>query len=454
MGGAGVAAPQAKATATGVRPIRIEVPRTGQAFSFTKVLNASKEPLTASFSMMRLKVYRGVQMVVQVCAFVLGLIMLWWLSLRAGAQQPVDDRRGRADPLVGGPPASPCVARSMSCSSPPCRCSCWRSSSGPCGNTSTAKQDRRPACPPLPLSIPPVPAAPPPPAPLPCSLFLALGASLSPALADDAAPPALSNTVSIISATYTGTVQDKVAQFDAAFQIATTATNQIVPLFGEDVALESFAAKGDAKLVREGRTVGVLLPARGTVTLQLKLIARLGGDVTRRQLAFGIPPALSSRVSVVIDEAEADVEFPTAVSFERTSANQQTRVDGHHRRGRPPRAELDAAGEAGRGDRRHGLCPEHRAGHHRRRRDEYPGDPRLPDQPGRAEAGARADPRRPALAARGGRRDPQLGDQGRHRSSWTCSKASPRPGSSPSKPRRCSTSCPPRRRSSCRTRWT
>ena len=158
-------------------------------------------------------------------------------------------------------------------------------------------------------------------------VFLALSASVFPAVADDAVPPAISNTVSIISATYTGTVQDNVARFDAAIQITTTATNQIVPLFGDDVALESFAAKADAKLVREGRMVGVLLPARGTVTLQLKLIARLGGDVTRRQLAFSIPPALSSRVSVVIDEAEADVEFPTAVSFERTSANQQTHVN-------------------------------------------------------------------------------------------------------------------------------
>ena len=81
-GGGTFAAPQVKPTATGVRPIRIEVPRTGQAFSFTKVLNAGQEPLTASFSMMRLKVYRAEQMVVQVCAFVLGLIMLWWLSLR------------------------------------------------------------------------------------------------------------------------------------------------------------------------------------------------------------------------------------------------------------------------------------------------------------------------------------------------------------------------------------
>ena len=100
-----------------------------------------------------------------------------------------------------------------------------------------------------------------------------------------------------------------------------------MPLFREDIALESFAAKGEARLVREGGTVSVLLPARGSVALQLKLIAKLGGDVTRRQLAFAIPPALSSRVSVVIDEAGADVEFPTAVSFERTSTNQQTRVE-------------------------------------------------------------------------------------------------------------------------------
>ena len=76
-GGAPVAtAPQPRASAAGVRPIRIEVPRTGQSFNFTKVLNTSQEPLTASFSMMRLKVYRGVQMVIQASAFVLGLLPL------------------------------------------------------------------------------------------------------------------------------------------------------------------------------------------------------------------------------------------------------------------------------------------------------------------------------------------------------------------------------------------
>jgi type II secretory pathway pseudopilin PulG len=317
-------APQATATATGIRPIRIEVPRMGQAFSFTKVLNAGQEPLTASFSVMRLKVYRAVQMVVQVCAFVLGLIMLWWLSLRP-------DRSSLWETIavvlvlwsvarlltmyrqlhLGLIAAVPLLLLVLVI---------W----------AVRKYRQRKVGPASRLSSPP-PVIPPGASGSASAsallVALALGASVFTALADDPAPPAISNTVSIISATYTGTVRDKVAQFDAAIQIATTATNQIVPLFGEEVALESFAAQGAAKLVREGRAVGVLLPARGTVTLQLKLIARLGGDVTRRQLAFGIPPALSSRVSVVIDEAEADVEFPTAVSFERSSANRQTQVN-------------------------------------------------------------------------------------------------------------------------------
>jgi len=327
MGGGGFggavpvpAATQFKATATGVRPIRIEVPRTGQCFSFTKVLNTSQEPLTASFSMMRLKVYRGVQMMIQASAFVLGLFMLWLLSLRRERSSLwmtiafvlIIWSVARLLTMwrvlhVGLIAAVPILLFAL------VAWAVWKF------------QHRRKVGQASRLSSPP-PIAPPSAASGAALLILLCGPVIS-SLAQEAAPPAISNTVSILSATYTGAVQDKVAQFDATIQIATTVTNQIVPLFGEDVALESFAAKGEARLVREGRTVGVLLPARGSVALQLKLIAKLGGDVTRRQLAFGIPPALSSRVSVVIDEAEADVEFPTAVSFERTSANQQTRVE-------------------------------------------------------------------------------------------------------------------------------
>ena len=109
-------------------------------------------------------------------------------------------------------------------------------------------------------------------------MLLGLGACCFSALAEEAASPALSNTVSILSATYTGAVRDKVAQFDAAIEIATTATNQIVPLFGEDVALGVLRrARVRPGSCAKGGTVDVLLPARGNVTLQLKLIAKLGG---------------------------------------------------------------------------------------------------------------------------------------------------------------------------------
>src|SRR5207249_100965 len=65
----------------------------------------------------------------------------------------------------------------------------------------------------------------------------------------------------------------------------------------------------------------------GNVTLKFKLVTKLGGDVTKRQLAFGIPPALSSKLSLVIDENDAEVEFPSAIAFERKAEQKETRVE-------------------------------------------------------------------------------------------------------------------------------
>ena len=67
------------------------------------------------------------------------------------------------------------------------------------------------------------------------------------------------------------------------------------------------------------------LPRRGETTLQLKLLARLGGDVTKRQLGFAIPAALSSQVVLTIAQPEADVEFPSAISFKRCAHHVDTR---------------------------------------------------------------------------------------------------------------------------------
>src|SRR5262249_24916811 len=56
-------------------------------------------------------------------------------------------------------------------------------------------------------------------------------------------------------------------------------------------------------------------------------LVKLGGDVTKRQIIFAIPPALSSRLALTVDEPEVAIEFPTAVSFHSASAQQQTRVE-------------------------------------------------------------------------------------------------------------------------------
>src|SRR5207302_9549861 len=66
---------------------------------------------------------------------------------------------------------------------------------------------------------------------------------------------------------------------------------------------------------------------RGEVTLQIKLLVKAGGDATRRQLAFAIPPALTSQLSLAIDQPDAEVEFPSAISFLRATTKQQTRVE-------------------------------------------------------------------------------------------------------------------------------
>ena len=152
-------------------------------------------------------------------------------------------------------------------------------------------------------------------------LFFALGAAAADA-------PASTPSVSVLSASYNGTVNERVAQLEATIQISAARAGQKIPLFGDDIAVEQFSAKpADAKLVREGTRVAVVLPRRGVATLHFKLLVKLGGDVTKRQLAFLIPAALSSQLAVTIDQPEADVEFPTAISFKRATARQQTRVE-------------------------------------------------------------------------------------------------------------------------------
>ena len=80
-------------------------------------------------------------------------------------------------------------------------------------------------------------------------------------------------------------------------------------LFGDDVAIEEFSSDSkEVQLLRQGRNIDARFTGKGNATLKVKLVTKLGGDVTKRQLAFAIPPALSSKLSLAIDENDADVE--------------------------------------------------------------------------------------------------------------------------------------------------
>ena len=46
--------------------------------------------------------------------------------------------------------------------------------------------------------------------------------------------------------------------------------------------------------------------------------------VTKRQLGFGIPPALSSQMSFSLDEPDADVDFPSAISYVKQKTRDRT----------------------------------------------------------------------------------------------------------------------------------
>ena len=62
----------------GIRPIRIDLPRSGIRFVFTKVLNVGREPLAIRALAMRDRIYRAARGGLQALAFLLGLGLAWW----------------------------------------------------------------------------------------------------------------------------------------------------------------------------------------------------------------------------------------------------------------------------------------------------------------------------------------------------------------------------------------
>jgi type II secretory pathway pseudopilin PulG len=313
------AEPPSVTTVAGLHSLRIELPQTGQPFLFTKVLNIGDEPLSIRARIMPLHIFQTIQMIWQTAAFLLGLAVWGWQCRRAEQSSFVVTLalaliigsvgsllvqwRALHDALIVGFPVVVLAVMAwliwrywprthkVEATEPP-----------PIGPSTTGG------------GLPPVMAS--------LLLFFTFGLAGA-----NAANPALGNA-SIVSASYSGTVNDRVALLNATFQFSSANPGQMVPLFGSDVAVQQFTVKsGRAELVRAGDGVATKLESRGNVTLQVRLLVRVAGDVTKRRLVFGIPAALSSQVALALDESGADVDFPTAISFQRILDKEKTRVE-------------------------------------------------------------------------------------------------------------------------------
>lgn len=307
-------------TVAGIRSIRIELPQTGQPFMFTKVLNVHGEPLSIRAHVVRLSTFQTIQMFWQSAAFVFGLVV-WWLQwhrphrntfvltlalalILGSVGSLLIQWRALHDALIIGFPMLVVAVVALLV---------WK----------YWPRSAKAETPEAPIVAPPAADSGLPPVMAGIAVALLLGTNLV------SAAPAVTetNNASIVSASYAGTVNDRVALLDATLQFSGAKSGATIPLFNNDVAVQQFTVKnGSASLVRDGGNLAVHFDRSGNTTLQIKLLVKISGDVTKRRLAFAIPPALSSQISLVLEQAEADVDFPGAVSFKRVLDKDKTGV--------------------------------------------------------------------------------------------------------------------------------
>jgi hypothetical protein len=136
------------------------------------------------------------------------------------------------------------------------------------------------------------------------------------------------NAVSITSAIYKGEVRGQIAAFDVALRVQTFRTNTLVRLFGPEVAVQQFSSDTPSvQLVRDGTSVCADLGVANSAGLTLKIMVKIGGEVTQRQLVFGIPQSLYSQFVLDIDEPDVEVEVPTAVSVKHATIEAKTHIE-------------------------------------------------------------------------------------------------------------------------------
>ncbi len=136
------------------------------------------------------------------------------------------------------------------------------------------------------------------------------------------------DAVTLAAASYKLAVHREVARVEAEFKFTVREPRQKFTLFREVIALDEFTCTQEgAQLLREGAALVLSLPNAGEAVVKVKFLTKHAGTDAKRSLAFGIPPALTSKVDVTLEEADSEVEMPTAVTLESASGGNQTLVN-------------------------------------------------------------------------------------------------------------------------------
>ncbi|HTI70390.1 MAG TPA: hypothetical protein VMF06_10515, partial [Candidatus Limnocylindria bacterium] len=261
---AGITGAQGAPTAVGLRSLKIEIPKSGRHFAFTRTLNLSGQPAAIRLQVMSSKSFVILRSLFQASTFVAGILLIW-LQGRRASPQAFWSAVGWSLALVGA--VSLFVAWEV--------LHLFLIALVPLvGLIAMAWVLKRVIGPWLKTT----PAIEPPPVPASVATLLLLGWFLIPIPKLQAAVSPVVRPLSITSAQFVGEAGERSAVFDVTLELSATGTNQTTALFGKDVGLQEFTVgKGDARLWREGDSVGVLMPMPGAATIKLKLIAKVGG---------------------------------------------------------------------------------------------------------------------------------------------------------------------------------
>ena len=224
---------------------KIDIPRTGQKFTFTKVLNVGDEALKLEALAVASTVLNTFRSISQVTVFIAGLLLAWWQLRRTAPRSLMVTlalvmilgsvghllitTRLLGFALIAAVPAGvlaiiAIVARGY-----------WlRRREAPASDASGPEPTPSPGGSP---GMGPAVAA----ITLMLSLLSVNAKEAATQLATRHPQPAI-DSVSIQSATYTGIVHERVARIEAVIQVSAAKAGQTLQLFNEDVAVEEFSA--------------------------------------------------------------------------------------------------------------------------------------------------------------------------------------------------------------------